>query len=191
MRIYLPATTTDVLAAEIIPRWAHALTDGLRAVLPEEDDEGCEASAVLAAADDSLLRLRAEQAAAGGSTDRAREGNGGSDAEPVPRRVVIVAEVPASIVRVPETASEWRAGDDRLPSAVEVTEPVAWRDAVAVQVDEAAAGDVVRAAIADDAAIEAAAELELMWFDAGERDILRRELAGAPPTPADPPGRTT
>src|SRR5690625_3200250 len=171
MRIYVPATAADIAAETIAPRWAHAVTPALRQALPEEDDEGLAESAMLAAADESLLRLRA-------------------DAPAVARRVVVVAEVPSAAVAVPETRP-WRPGDDRLPSAVEVVAPVSWHEVEAIHVDDPHSQDVVRRALLPEAeeaalaeAVEAAYELDLLWYDIVELSRLREELASqqaAPP----------
>ncbi|MFH5824128.1 DUF6912 family protein [Georgenia sp. AZ-5] len=153
MRVYLPATAADLSGGALSPRWAHAVTPALRGALPEEDDEGLEMSATLAAADESVARLAAD----------------GS----VPRRVVVAADVPDASVRPPEVL-----GEDQLPSAVEVVAPVQWSDVVAVHVDEpAAADDVSAAAAGDEEALERAAERDLLWYDVVELDALRSELA--------------
>src|SRR5690625_1567488 len=164
MRIYVPATAADIAAEAIAPRWAHAVTPALRQALPEEDDEGLAESAMLAAADESLLRLRAESRV-------------------VARRVVVVAEVPSASVTVPETRP-WRPGDERLPSAVEVLAPVGWQDVEAIHVDDTHSQDVVRRALRPASgeaelaeAVEAAYELDLLWYDIVELSRLREELA--------------
>ena len=153
MRLYLPATAADLDdSTGITPRWAHAVTPALRAELPEEDDEGLEMTAMLAAADESVRRLAAD----------------GS----VPRRIVVAADVPDTSVLPPEVLDE-----DQLPTAVEVVTPVAWSRVVALHVDEAeAAADVAAAAAGDDDALERAADRDLLWFDVIELDDLRREL---------------
>ncbi|WP_341358760.1 hypothetical protein V5H98_13485 [Georgenia sp. M64] len=160
MRLYLPATSAD-LRSGLTPRWAHAVTTGLRAELPEEDDEGLEMVATLAAADESvtLLGSGTAPAAAGGHV--------------APRRVVIVADMPDSAVLVPEVL-----GEEQLPTAVEVVEPVDWSEVVAILVDEPEAEqDVLAAAGGDEEALERAAERDLLWFDVVELADLRRELS--------------
>jgi hypothetical protein len=154
MRLYLPATAADLRQTTgIAPRWAHAVTPALRAELPDEDDEGLEMSATLAAADESVRLI---------ATD-------GS----VPRRIVVVADVPDDAVEVPEVL-----GEEQLPTAVEVVSPVAWDRVVSVHVDEeAAASDVRAAATGDDDALERAADRDLLWYDVVELDALRRELS--------------
>src|SRR5699024_5031994 len=122
MRIYLPATSADLSRpAGVPPRWGHAVTGELRRALPEEDEEGLEASAMLAAADESIVHLRAAAAA-------------------LPLRVVIAADVADSSLVTPERARPWRPGDDQLPSAVDVRATVPWQDVVSIHVDDPAAG---------------------------------------------------
>ena len=153
MRLYLPATATDLHKDGLTPRWAHAVTGALRAELPDEDDEGLEMAATLAAADESVRLLAAD----------------GS----VPRRIVVVADVPDGAVEVPEVL-----GEEQLPTAVEVVSPVPWDLVVSLHVDEqAAAADVRAAAAGDDDALERAADRDLLWYDVVELDDLRRELA--------------
>ncbi len=151
VRIYLPATLLDVDAATTEPtvsaRRAHAVTTALREMFPEEDDEGLEYAAQLAAADDSLELV--------GSTDGA------------PRlRVVLSADVDAAAVTVL---------DDEIPSAVQVTAPVPWSAVVCAHVDEpAAAADVVEALTGDEDAVERLDERDLLWYDATELGAVPR-----------------
>lgn len=154
MRLYLPATATDLRQPTgITPRWAHAVTAALRAELPDEDDEGLEMTATLAAADESVRLLAADGSA--------------------PRRVVVAADVPDDSVQIPEVL-----GEEQLPTAVEVVSPVTWDQVVALHVDEPEAAEDVRAAAAgDDDALERAAERDLLWYDVVELDTLRGELA--------------
>src|SRR5690606_6243576 len=146
MRVYLPATVADLTAEDgIAARWAHAVTPALRAAMPDEDDEGLEMTATMAAADDSVRRLAAEPAA--------------------PRRVVLAADVADSLTEVPQ-----EPGVDRLPTAIRITDDVPWHDVVALLVDEPGAEDDVRAAAAgDDEAFERSADRDLLWYDTGER----------------------
>ncbi len=160
MRIYLPATNADLRRPDgVPPRWGHAVTAELRRALPDEDDEGLEASAMLAAADESIVHLRASSSAA-------------------PRRVVIAADVAESAVVVPDRPRPWQPGDDQLPSAVDVRTTVPWRDVASIHVDEEEAVEDVAAAMADDEALDRAAEHDLLWHDIVEREVLARELRG-------------
>jgi len=154
MRLYLPATATDLHSPTgISPRWAHAVTAALRAELPDEDDEGLEMAATLAAADESVRLVAADRS--------------------VPRRVVVAADVPDDAVQVPEVL-----GEEQLPTAVEVVSPVAWGKVASLHVDEqAASADVAAAAAGDDDALERAADRDLLWYDVVELDALRRELS--------------
>lgn len=54
MRIYLPVTVTDLQAEAIAPRLAFAATTAVRELAPDEDDEGLEYLAFLAAADAAI-----------------------------------------------------------------------------------------------------------------------------------------
>ncbi|MGC5167801.1 DUF6912 family protein [Luteimicrobium sp. DT211] len=153
MRLYVPATRDDLDSVTttstratwpIDPRVAHAVTPALRAELPDEDDEGVEYAAWLAAADDSLgLVLQ------GASS---------------PLRVVVTVEVPDRVVGdAPVT------GDDVSPSTVQVTEDVD-AQVVCVHVDETDAGpDVLRVGqVAEaelDAALQAVVDRDLLWYD--------------------------
>lgn len=55
MRVYLPASVADLQDPRgLSARTAYAVTPGLRRALPDEDDEGLEFAAFLAAADASI-----------------------------------------------------------------------------------------------------------------------------------------
>lgn len=151
VRLYLPVTLLDVdaagPAATVTARRAHAVTAALRELFGEEDDEGLEYAAQLAAADDSLELL--------GTTPDA------------PRlRVVLSADVDAGAVTVL---------DDEIPSAVEVASPVPWHAVVCAHVDEpAAVADVTDALTGDEAAVERLDERDLLWYDATELGSIPR-----------------
>ena len=154
VRLYLPATLDDLEpaadgAVTLTPRVAHAVTPALRAALPDEDDEGLEFSAHLAAADASLALL-------------------GASTQAPPLRLVVTVDVPSDSVFVPDDA-------DAEPSAVRLLAPVG-RDAVAcVHVDEPVTGADVRAALAGDhAAAERVAEADLLWYDVAELEEIPR-----------------
>ncbi|WP_129337521.1 DUF6912 family protein [Cellulomonas endophytica] len=156
MRVYLPATLDETAPGDgvpapgpLAPRRAHAVTADLRRALPDEDDEGLEFSAQLAAADDSLVRLAARPGA--------------------PRlRLVVSADVP-------DGAVDLRPDPDAPPSAVAVVAPVTWDAVVCVHVDEPeAVPDVVAALAGDSAADERLDERDLLWYDATEVDDIPR-----------------
>lgn len=148
MRVYLPATLSELADPEGLgPRVVHAVTPGLRAALPDEDEEGLEYAAQLLAADDSL--------------DLIDDG--------APRRLVVAADVAEEAV-VPLD------DDDAAPSAMRLLEPVVWEDVACAHVDEeAAAADVTATLAGDEVAADRLAERDLLWFDVSELPGLARE----------------
>lgn len=150
MRIYLPSTLAELDPRHgLAPRLVHAVTPALRAVLPDEDEEGLEYAAQLLAADDSLDLLAGREAPR--------------------RRVVVAADVPEAVVE--------SVDDAHAPSVVRLTTTVGWDDVASAHVDETAAEADVRAALdGDDDAAERLADRDLLWFDASE---LGRLAAGA------------
>jgi hypothetical protein len=153
VRVYVPGPAADLRRDTLTSTDAYAVTPALQAALPEDDAETREYVAYLGAVDDS-----AQLAAAAGA---------------VPRRVVFAAEVAAAAVRHPEPEPD--AGGH--PGLVRLRGPVAWRDVVAIHVDEAAAEPDVRAAAAGDtAAARALEDRDLMWYDPSERDALTHIL---------------
>ncbi|MDR0945273.1 MAG: hypothetical protein LBM66_03820 [Bifidobacteriaceae bacterium] len=153
MRVYVPGTAADLRRGTLASSDAYAVTPALEAALPEDVAETREYVAYLGAVDDS-----AQLAAAVGA---------------VPRRVVFAAEVATSAVRQPE--SEPDAGGH--PGLVRLRGPVAWRDVVAIHVDETAAEpDVTAAANGDSKAARALEDRDLMWYDPSERDALIHSL---------------
>lgn len=148
MRIYLPATLSELADPEGLgPRVVHAVTPGLRAALPDEDEEGLEYAAQLLAADDSL--------------DLIDDG--------APRRLVVAADVAEEAV-VPLD------DDDAAPSAMRLLEPVVWEDVACGHVDEeAAAADVTATLAGDEVAADRLAERDLLWYDVSELPGLARE----------------
>jgi hypothetical protein len=151
VRIYLPVTLLDVDSAgasgSVEVARAHAVTPALRELFPDEDDEGLEYAAQLAAADDSLELVEA--------------------APDAPRlRAVLSADVDESGVTV--LAEE-------VPSVVALTAAVPWSAVVCALVDEpAAADDVVAALTGDDEAVERLDERDLLWYDATELHTIPR-----------------
>lgn len=150
MRVYLPVAPTELTGRPLAPRTAYAVTPALARALPEEDAEGHEASAYLAACDAAV-----ELAGEGG------------------RRVVVAADVTAADV----TAADLPLDPGAHPGEVNITAPVPWRDVASIHADEPAAAPDVRAAAGGDAeALERAAERDLLWYDPSERADLADEL---------------
>lgn len=148
MRIYIPATAAD-LRGPLEPNHVHAVTPGLRAALPGEDEETLELVAFLAAADDSL-RLVAGRGA-------------------VPRRVVVSADVAGDALTQP--------GDEAIETALVPSGPIPWSAVVSIHVDDPGARAEIAAAAGGDAdAFERAGELDMLWFDVTERDAVARDL---------------
>jgi hypothetical protein len=149
VRIYLPATLDELDAATLPARRAHAVTPALKAVLPDEDDEGLEYAAQLAAADDSLALLGRKPDA--------------------PRLRLVVS------VDVPDRAVVTVTDPDEFPSAVDLLDDLGREDIACVHVDEPEAeDDVRRAADGDEAAVEALDERDLLWYDSTELGRIPR-----------------
>src|SRR5690625_7412404 len=83
MRIYLPATVSDLDAPHISARTAFAVTEGLRELAPTEDEEGWEYLAFLAAADAAIDEGEVSRIviAADGRATETGEGGGGEGEE--------------------------------------------------------------------------------------------------------------
>jgi hypothetical protein len=143
VRVYLPAVLDQLPCEQVGPGRAHAVTPELRSGLPEEDDEGWEYAALLAAADDALGLLRRHPGS--------------------PRlRVVLAADVPDGLV-------DAGTGPDDPASAVDLVAGVPWDAVVSIHVDEPAASpDVLAALTGDRAADERLVERELLWYDVTE-----------------------
>lgn len=148
VRVYLPATITDLADPDgLTARRAHAVTGALAAALPQDDDEGLEYAALLAAADASVLLVAAQPDA--------------------PRRRVVVSADVAVQATGPVT------GTDPAPSAIEVVTTVAWSQVACVHVDEEAAeGDVKAAIQGDPGAAERLVDRDLLWYDVSELAVL-------------------
>ncbi|WP_124039865.1 DUF6912 family protein [Neoactinobaculum massilliense] len=158
MRIYIPATARDLVAATLSPRLVHAVTPVLARELDGESQEYLESVAFDAATDDSLELIAAALP---------------EDAGLPVRRVVIAADVDDAAVA---------AADDELVTAVELREAVGWDRVVSIHVDHELSEPVLRTAIAhpDSAeAADAAGEAKLLWFDVSERVDLAVELGVA------------
>lgn len=181
MRIYVPATLDELDSAVVATtstRWtvtarpAHAVTAALEAALGDEDDEGREYAAFLAAADDSLERIA---------------GSGGAP----PLRVVVSVDVPETAVALPGGSG---SDDERsAPSTVLLTRDVHDVPVVAVHVDEPEAAVDVRAVLAAadeegdaesasdvadpsalDDALQRVADRDLLWYDGSEVHTIPR-----------------
>ena len=150
-RVYVGATLEDVT------RWrtegavpagtdARAVTEGVVRELADSDDEEREYAVTALAADDSLEALRQ-------GSDRADHGAHGD------RRVVLVAERAVT-----------EPGAD--PGSVRLSADLGWRDVTAILVDEEAARERIRAAVADPA--EELDDLDLAWYLPAELDTLTR-----------------
>ncbi|MFI2103415.1 DUF6912 family protein [Isoptericola sp. NPDC019693] len=170
MRIYVPATLDELEGAAVAAagaRWdvparrAHAVTPALVRELPDEDDEGREYEAFLAAADDSLALVAARRTA-------------------VPLRVVVSVDVPDAEVAAPGEADEPSAVDVAALTAVAVVavhvdEPEAAQDVRAVlaaadeENDAERTGDVAATSEAVlDAALQRVTDRDLLWYDPTE-----------------------
>jgi hypothetical protein len=163
VRIYLPSTLDELDATgSPVPsddpgratgsfgsRIVHAATAALRAALPDEDEEGLEFAALLAAADDALLRVAARPNA--------------------PRlRLVLALDVPGADLTAVDD-------DDLAPSAALLPVSVGRDDIVCAHVDEPAASAEVERAVAGDVdAAERLADRDLLWYDATELSAIPR-----------------
>lgn len=177
MRVYLPSTlpalaraltTGEVGPAPIV---AYAVTPALREWYADGDLEELEYAALMAAARASLHLLAEET-------------------EAQPRRVVLAAEIPDGVVAKQPGDSALLPGGDR--ALVRLTAAVPAAKIVSGHVDDAAAVDDVRAAVAALPAAEAGDEdarftvdgaegHELMWYATQELP----DLFGGPERRAD------
>ncbi|QAY63323.1 hypothetical protein ET495_08755 [Xylanimonas allomyrinae] len=169
MRLYVPATLDELDAAVVTASaatWtvpggpAHAVTAALASSLPDEDDEGREWLAFLAAAHDSLLRIA-------GAPDGVR------------LRVVVTVEVPDDAVAA-------GPGEGSPASQVTVTRSLPGTKVVAVHVDEpeaaadvaevldAAASDAPEAEAVLDDAIQRVTDRDLLWYAPEELRAIPR-----------------
>jgi len=139
MRVYLPGTIALLerleKEREVPAGQGYAVTGALRAWYVEGDEEELEYAALTAAARASLRLLAAEPEL--------------SDARAL--RVVLAADVPDARIRAGAAES-----DD--PGVIDITGPVRLTEIASLHVDEAAARDAVRAALAGLAALAAAGE---------------------------------
>lgn len=150
VRIYIPATSSDLTAEPIAARVAHTVTPELENVIGAEEPEYLEAIAMNAAADDSLRLLSQDGSAAS-------------------RRIVIAADI---------ANAEAAPGVDQLPTARVLAGPVEWDQVDSIHVDDAEAEEQIQLARSgDEDAFERAADEDLMWYDVAERDLLAAELS--------------
>lgn len=165
-RVYLPATLTmvrslrvaDGMAGKVPACHGHAVTGALRRRLPRADDEELAYEAYRAAAWDSLHLL-------------------GDDPDAPKRRVVVAADLSVS-EGVAAPVDQRSDGDTAVTvSAVPLSAVASFHvDGLGAEPDVAAAVAALPAAAAGDAgaqaALEAAEEYELEWFDVSELDQL-------------------
>lgn len=177
MRIYVPATLDELDSAvvarstthwTVTARRAHAVTAALAAALGDEDDEGREYAAFLAAAHDSLELVA-----------------GRADVPPL--RVVVSLDVPEAAVALPDRGSDSGIDGRAAPSAVLVTREVRDVPVIAIHVDEPEAAADIRAVLAAadeegdaesatdvadpsalDDALQRVADRDLLWYDGSE-----------------------
>lgn len=151
MRIYIPLTLADLSSEPISARPIHAVTAGLAQHFPNEDQEGLEMVATLAAADDSLRFMDTQTRNF--------------------QRIVAVAEVADTCLVTPPS------GDDVLVTQRNLIGVVVWDRVEAILVDEPGSEAIIQQAIAgDEEAFMACGDIELMWYDVIERDAVRAML---------------
>lgn len=149
MRVYVPATASDLLRDELAVEQVHAVTAAARVELPGEDEEMLELVAFLAAADESVVLV-------GERGDR-------------PRRVVVSADLDARELEL--------APGDAVATAMIPAGPISWDSVAAIHVDDAGAEEQVAAAAAGDGeAADLVAEIDLAWYDATEREAAAAAL---------------
>ncbi|XCB30712.1 hypothetical protein RQN30_04865 [Arcanobacterium hippocoleae] len=152
MRIFVPFKLADLSGIDISSRLVHGVTSNLCKAVPDEDAEGLEYVATLAAADDSLRMMSLEDTCSF-------------------RRIVAVAEVANSLLTLPE------ADDEVLESAIYLAEPIPITKFESFLVDEPGKEILVQSAVAgDENAFIATEDIELLWYDAIERKALYQEL---------------
>jgi uncharacterized protein DUF6912 len=165
VRVYLAATLPMLAkasaAGQVEPHAAHAVTPALREWYVEGDEEELEYVAFTRAAQDALRLLR-------------------SDAGAQPRRVVVSADVPASLVRPAdgELGSSGVVINGEIPLSSVASFHV---DDAEAEADVAAAADVVEEAAAGDPdaqfTVDSAEDHDLLWYAPSELAHLLDELA--------------
>lgn len=176
MRVYLPATSSDLRRAVATPdaighRLAHAVTAELQRAHRDEDQDGWEAIALEAAAVDSARRVILEKSAA-------------------PSRVVLAADVAEEHVK-PADAELTDSDYELEASHISVVSKVPWRNVVAIFIDDPdqlqTMAKEFRAAATDEAALAALCQRELLWYDVTEREAVEEALAQPGLTAGDAP----
>ena len=186
MRVYVPVTAADLVADEISPRRVHGVTAAEQREFPGEDLESLELVATLYAADDSMDRIAAARAAG----------------EPLAvgeslalRRLVAVGIAPNDwIAPIFGSSSGNSSGDGdggaaldgsqkhgEVPvTAIMLLHALGWEKIESIYVDEPGSEALIARAMAgDEAAFEAAADIDLLWYDVTERAELAAELGVA------------
>ena len=152
MRIFVPLNISDLANEIISPRLVHGVNQNLVDIYPNVDTEGLEYVATLAAADDSLRMLNSA-------------GVMGL------RRIVGVGEAPNSSLVLPAS------GEDILATGIYLKENFEIKRLESFLVDEPGSEKLVEKAVnGDEEAFLKTEEIELLWYDAIERNLLLREL---------------
>ena len=158
MRIYVPITPIDLRADEISPRRVHGVTPAEQLEFLGEDLESLELVATLYAADDSMELIA-----------QARE----TGSNCALRRLVAVGMAPREWI-APADAS---ASEELPVTALALSHALPWAKIESIHVDEPGQEQLLERAIAgDEAAFEAAGDIDLLWYDVTERAELAQEL---------------
>lgn len=150
MRIYVPLVLSELALHEIPARTVHAVTPGLRSHVPNEDDEGYELIAAMAASDDSLRMIATAP----------RE---------LRRRCFVAADLSENMLHEPEHPT--------LPTERVLADPLPWKKVVSIHIDEPGSEELVERALGDDEkAFEETGDIDVMWYDVTERSALINSL---------------
>lgn len=164
MRVYLPATSSDLRRSVASPdaighRLAHAVTADLQRNYPEEDQDGLEAIALEAAAEDSVRRALLEKTAS-------------------PSRVVLAADVPEDHIK-PADAELTDSYYELVASHISVVSKVPWRNVVAIFIDDPAQAQTLAEEFRTgdtEEAVRIICQRELLWYDVTERESVEETL---------------
>lgn len=179
MRIYVPATFSDLRAESLSARSIHYVSPTLRSIESDEDEEVLEAYAFYAAADASLFRLASQMS------------QGGND--PLVR-VVISAELDPSFVKAADVLRQQGASEQQAivatahpttstfaaesASAGELIQACPWGAVVAIHCDEKQSESLIQRIFdGSEEAWTALNEADLLWYDASERALLLAEFS--------------